>query len=170
MFIHCPICGNAYSSADYSPEKIHCSKCDFDFYLSPKPCNALLIENDAGEILLVKRKFDPGKGKWDVPGGFMDPGETLEQSAEREAMEELGVHIGGLEYAGSYPDKYLFQGITSSVLNLMIKARITGGNLSAADDAEEIQFFSDTEIPWDELAFDYLHQALKDYLRLRQQK
>ena len=167
MYKHCPNCGATYSPADYAPEKIHCQKCQFDFYLSPKPCNALIIENDHGDILLVKRKFDPGKGKWDVPGGFIDPQETLEESSSREAMEELGVHIGGVEYCASYPSTYLFQGITSSILNFIVKARITGGTLTAGDDAEEFHFFSEQEIPWDKLAFDYLHEALKDYLRLR---
>lgn len=161
---HCPLCGSAYSEDAYRDQKFHCQKCFYDFYISPKPCNGLFIENDQGEILLIKRKFEPDKGKWDVPGGFVDQNENLEQSTIREAQEELGVTIKDLKYIGSYPDTYQYQKVTSPSLIFMMSAVIESGEIKAQDDAEEFHFFSKDALPWDNLAFTFITQALKDYL------
>lgn len=161
---HCPLCGAAYSEKSYSDQKFHCAKCFYDFYISPKPCNGLLIENDQGEILLIKRKYDPDKGKWDVPGGFVDQNENLELSTIREAKEELGVDIKELKYLASYPDTYEYQKVTHHSLIFMMTAKIESGEIKAQDDAEEYKFFSKDQLPWDNLAFTFITKALKDYL------
>lgn len=160
----CPLCGENYQEASTQKGKFHCFACGYDFYISPKPCNGLILENNKGEILLVKRKFDPGKGKWDVPGGFVDQNENLEQSAMREAQEELGVAITNIRYLTSYHDLYEFQKVTSPTLIFMLTATIKSGELSAQDDAEEFRFFPKDQLPWDNLAFNFLDRALRDYL------
>ena len=55
----------------------------------------ILIVNEAGDILLVRRSgSDPlAPGKWDIPGGGQEDGETIEQAARREALEEVGIDI-----------------------------------------------------------------------------
>lgn len=168
MYSYCPNCGAAYSETSYLKGKIHCQNCDFDFYINPGPCNGLLLENETGEILLVKRKYAPDKGKWDVPGGFVDQEEDLETSTIREAKEELGVDISDVQYIASYADTYQFQGITIPTLIFLMTARISGGQLKAQDDAEEFRFFAKDQIPWEDLAFNFLRTALKDYLRDQQ--
>lgn len=161
----CPLCGKQYSDKSPQSQKLHCFECNYDLYISPKPCNGLILENDQGEILLIKRKFDPDKGKWDVPGGFVDQDENLEQSAIREAKEEIGVEIENTKYLASYPDTYEFQKVTNPSLIFMLSASIASGEIKAQDDAEEYKFFPKDQLPWNNLAFNFLEKALKDYLR-----
>jgi 8-oxo-dGTP diphosphatase len=52
-----------------------------------------LIHDAEGRILLIRRKFEPNKGKWSLPGGLLETGETLETAGRREVREELGVEI-----------------------------------------------------------------------------
>jgi ADP-ribose pyrophosphatase YjhB (NUDIX family) len=163
-YLFCPRCGTSYTDQSRKAEYLHCLNCEFDFYQNPKPCNGLIIENSQGEILLIKRKYDPDKGKWDVPGGFVDQQENLEQSAIREAKEELNAEIKDIHYLASYSDTYDFQSMTYPSLIFMLSASLKGSSLKAADDAEEIKFFPKNQIPWDNLAFNFLKPALEDYL------
>jgi 8-oxo-dGTP pyrophosphatase MutT (NUDIX family) len=61
------------------------------------PSAGVLLENPAGEALLVRRAYD---GRWQFPAGFMEPGESIEQTARRECAEELGIAVGDLECFG----------------------------------------------------------------------
>ena len=80
-FIYCPNCQTKLVTKH--ERLIDCKKCDFVYYLSPAMTNGAIIENNKGEILLVKRKINPKKGFWDTPGGFVEYHETLEQSIIR---------------------------------------------------------------------------------------
>ncbi|MEO1616386.1 MAG: NUDIX domain-containing protein, partial [Planctomycetota bacterium] len=74
----CPRCGAAAESVGQVP--FQCGKCGFSHYFGPVAAVGGLIVNDADELLLVRRARDPGKGKWGLPGGFVDRGETIEQA------------------------------------------------------------------------------------------
>lgn len=52
-----------------------------------------LIHDLEGRVLLIKRKFEPNKGKWSLPGGLLETGETLEEAGRREVREELGIEM-----------------------------------------------------------------------------
>jgi 8-oxo-dGTP diphosphatase len=56
------------------------------------------------QVLLVKRKFEPFKGRWVVPGGFVEDSETVEEAARREALEETGVKVKLVKLVGVYSD------------------------------------------------------------------
>ena len=89
--IYCSRCGeeNNFSYID-GAIRYHCPKCKAIHYQNPKPTATLIcLKND--EILFVKRAFDPGKGQWSLPGGFLELGETLEQGAIRELKEETNL-------------------------------------------------------------------------------
>jgi ADP-ribose pyrophosphatase YjhB (NUDIX family) len=161
---YCPRCGSAYSSSTVSKGKFSCTACGLDFYINPKPCNGLFLKNTKGEILLIKRRLAPDKGKWDVLGGFVDLDENVEESAIREAKEELQADITDVTYLASYTDTYNFQGMNYPTLVFMLSATIQTSELQASDDAEEYRFFPPDEIPWDDLAFTFLQTALKDFL------
>ncbi len=64
--------------------------------------DALIIQK--GKVLLVKRKFEPYKGFWAVPGGFVEEGETVEEACRREALEETGVKVKLVKFVGVYSD------------------------------------------------------------------
>lgn len=164
MYTYCPQCGGKLITQD--PQVYICSECSFHFYQNPKPTNGLIAENEQGEILLVKRAFEPGKGLWDIPGGFIDSGETLEQSMQREIKEELGVVVKNLQYFNSYPDLYTYQDVTVSTLVFMMIGTVDPAALKAADDVSEVKFFPKDNLPWDQMAFKSMQQTLKDYLTI----
>lgn len=69
----------------------------------PKLAVDILVEEN-GKILLIKRNFEPFKGKWALPGGFVELGETVEQAAVREAEEETGLEVELEGILGVYSD------------------------------------------------------------------
>src|SRR5919198_5067935 len=87
----CPRCGQP-AEVRY-PRSITCSHCGYGAYYNPKPVAAAITVTRAGEIILLRRAFDPGRGLWTFPGGFVDLGETVEQAARREVREELDIAI-----------------------------------------------------------------------------
>lgn len=162
----CPKCGTK------AERKLHnllaCPNCGYDFYINPASTNAAILENPKGEILLVKRKFEPKKGFLDLPGGFVEIGESLEESTIREIKEELGIDVPAVNYFGSYPDEYLFQGVNIKTLGFILTAKIDiedVGELKLLDDAEDPQFYPKDQLPIDKVAFKSLRQALLDYLQ-----
>lgn len=160
----CPKCGNEAERKLYN--LLVCKNCGYDFYINPSPTNAVILENSKGEILLIKRKFEPKKGYLDLPGGFVESGESLEESSLREVKEELGINIPAVKYFGSYPDEYLFQGINIKTLGFVLTGKIPDGEIiTASDDAEEPTFYKKEDLPVEKLAFESLRQGLRDYLK-----
>jgi ADP-ribose pyrophosphatase YjhB (NUDIX family) len=100
-------------------------------WINPAAASSVFIIQD-NKVLYGVRSIDPGKGKLDLPGGFIEVGETAEQAAVREAKEEVGVDIELIEFLGSYATTY--QGRPN--LNFSFIARITGGIASAGDDMD----------------------------------
>jgi ADP-ribose pyrophosphatase YjhB (NUDIX family) len=83
-----------------------CDRCSWRWYANPKPAAAVLVERvlTDGEpsLLLLLRAMDPGRGAWDLPAGYLDPGESFETAARREAREEAGIDVELLSLAGVY--------------------------------------------------------------------
>jgi len=114
------------------------------------------------QILLIKRKNEPFQGKWALPGGFVDPGERLEEAAMRELTEETDVHLdSGLRQVGAFgdPDRDP-RGRTVSVAYLVLVEQQP--HVTAGSDAGEAAWFELTKLP--DLAFDHrkiIDQAMK---------
>ena len=108
-----------------------------------------------GAILLVQRGHEPQLGRWSVPGGRVEPGETLRRAAAREAYEETGleVRIGAELWSLTIPDG----DVTYEVHDFA--ATVTGGSLRAGDDAADVRW-----IPLDELDQWPLTEDLLGYL------
>ncbi len=162
-FNHCPKCSGTFQKQ--SENVLECTECFFHYYVSPKPCNAVIIENDEGEILLVKRKREPQKGWWDLPGGFIDLDETAEESVQREAMEELNISLKNIRYFASSPDVYHYEGIEYNTICFIFTADIADGELKASDDVSEFAFVAKDTIDIEGIAFEGLRQALSNYLK-----
>jgi 8-oxo-dGTP diphosphatase len=136
-----------------------CPACDFIWYRNPVPAAGVLLVED-GRVLLVRRKFDPRAGSWCLPAGFMESGETPEETAVRELFEETGLEarLTGLfhVYAG-FDDPRV-----RAVLILYTAERI-GGTLVPGDDAIEAEWFPLASPPAD-IAFAAHRQALAEKL------
>jgi ADP-ribose pyrophosphatase len=97
----CPHC------ATDREQPLVCDRCGWRWYANPKPAAAVLLERpgaDAAdpEILLLRRAVEPGIGEWDLPAGYLDPGESFEGGARREALEECGLEVELVSLAGVY--------------------------------------------------------------------
>ncbi len=162
-FRFCPVCGGQLASRQIRPgdrERLVCTACNFVFYLDPKVAVGTIIADENHRIVLVRRRIEPGSGKWVFPGGYVDRGESLVEAAIREAREECGltVRIDRLVNLYSYPGR--------TVIIVVYAATALGGILRPDEESSEAALFERTEIPWDELAFQSTRDALRDYLGL----
>ncbi len=164
-FKFCPNCGSNLKKQD----EVHlsCKNCGLKYYLNPRPCNAVILKNNEGKFLFVKRKHDPHKGYWDLPGGFVNPKETMEESVIRELHEELKITIKDFKYLGSVHDTYDFGGIRADTLCFLFEGKISPeATIVPSDDAEEVAFFLPKEINLEKIGFKSLREFLKDYFKI----
>lgn len=151
----CPRCAQP-ADVDY-PRSIACPHCGYGAYYNPKPVAAAITTTPDDRIILLKRGFDPGKGLWTFPGGFVDLGETVEEAARREAREEIEASIELTGLVGVYSKP------TDRVI-LIVYAATTADTPQTTDEAPEVTTYSPDEIPWEELAFWSTTNALTDFL------
>ena len=104
--------------------------------------------------------IDPGAGKLDLPGGFVEEGEHPLDSLHRELREEAGIGLRDTEFVGIFMDWYRAGQRDVSTLNLYWSARIAGGEPTPDDDVLELVFFAPDEIPWEEVAFDHIPDVI----------
>jgi len=156
---YCPRCATALVPRDdHGSLRPTCPECGYIWYRNPVPAAGVIL-TEGGRVLLVKRRYDPRAGWWCLPAGFMEAGETPEQTALRELLEETGLHakldaLFGV-YAG-FDDPRV-----RSVLILYTASR-TGGELAPGDDATEAEWFPLDTLPA-ELAFASHRQALSEW-------
>jgi len=122
-FRFCPACGTANPDVGRIP--FRCGQCGYAHFFGPVAAVGGLIVDHRGRLLLVRRATDPGKGKWGLPGGFVDRDETIEQALERETAEETGLHIESAEFLMTYPNDYNYRGIIMSVIDQFFVCRVT---------------------------------------------
>ena len=151
----CPRCGEPADVA--YPRSISCPHCGYGAYFNPKPVAAAIPVTADDKIVLLRRGFDPGKGLWTFPGGFVDLGETVEEAARREAREEIEAEVELQSLVGVYSHE-------EERVVLIVYAATTGDEPQTTDEALEVQAFAPDEIPWQELAFWSTTNALKDFL------
>ncbi len=117
-------------------------------YENPVPATAAVVFNERNELLLVLRGQEPAKGKWCLPGGFQETGETPEQCALRELSEETGLSGRVEELIGMEMSPNPF---VPEVLVVGFRVKAGTGALKASDDALEAAYFPLGQLP--ELAF-----------------
>ena len=160
MFDYCPKCKEEIETKE-DGYVYECGHCDFLFYNNPAPATAVILENDKGEIMFVRRANEPQKGLLDLPGGFVDPGERAEDGAIRELKEELGIDEDlDLKFVTSWANDYPYKGINYKVLDLVFHAKIkqTDFDLDTSENSELVWIAKD-KVPIGELAF-YSHKKV----------
>ncbi len=127
-----------------------CGECGFIHFRNPGVGAAVVIFDDSGRLLLVKRGPETTQpGKWSIPAGFVDYGEEIRAAAARELQEETGLiaTVGEAVFVASN-----FHDAAKLTVGIWFAGTVTGGSLQAGDDAEEAVFFSLDTLP--DLAFD----------------
>jgi ADP-ribose pyrophosphatase YjhB (NUDIX family) len=158
---YCPRCGEALRREDNCVE---CDACGFRHYASSHPTASAFVVDEDGRILLARRAYEPDKGMWDVPGGFLEEGEDPVAGLRRELREEAGIEIEVGEFVGLFTDTYGHPPDLSHVLNLVWEARIAEGEPTPNDDVSELRWFARDALPPDvDLAFRWLAKSLRDW-------
>jgi len=160
----CPRCGAAMRFGEVPGEDRHrlsCPACGHIVYVNPRLVVTTLPITDSGEIVLIRRGIEPGRGEWAQPGGFLEVDETVHQAAVRETLEETGLIVEPGEIVG------LYTRLEAAVVTIAFEARIVGGEARPTHEATEIQAYAPDAIPWSSIAFRTTTWALRDWLERR---
>lgn len=121
-FQFCPHCGVRLAVAGRDP--LDCGACGFRYHFTPVTGVVGLIVNPAGELLLLIRDRDPGRGLFGLPGGFVDAGETAEAALRREVLEEVNLTVSSLRYLGSFANDYHYRGAIVPVTDVVFRCEV----------------------------------------------
>ena len=142
LFRYCPVCGSP-DFVEHNFKSKQCLHCGFTYYANPCSATAAFIVNDLGEMLVVRRAKEPAKGTLDLPGGFVDMYETVEEGMRREIKEETGLEVTDIRYLFSSPNVYQYIGMGVHTLDMDFFVPLHGDAdtfkaiVHAADDAAE---------------------------------
>jgi NADH pyrophosphatase NudC (nudix superfamily) len=160
----CPRCGSE-ALVWPSAKNFECSDCKFVLYLNMAAAVAVIMEC-RGKILFGVRKHEPGRGMLDLPGGFVDPGESAEEAVRREVQEELNIDIHDMRYLFSFPNRYPYRGMVYDTLDLIFQVQWDQPpQVKAADDLEDVIWVTREAVEYERIAFDSLRQAVRRYLK-----
>ncbi len=161
----CSQCGSSHVANRIPAGDDHlrdvCDACGHIHYFNPKiVVGALPVWQ--GKVLLCKRAIEPRYGKWTLPAGFMEEGETLEEGATRETLEEARarIRIVSLYTVISLP--------AISQVYMLFRAELLDVDFSAGTESLDVALFDEADIPWDELAFRTISTTLRHFFRDRQ--
>lgn len=131
------------------------------------PAASTVVANDRGELLLQRRSDND---LWSIPGGAMEPGETIRRTAIREAKEETGLDIEPTHLVGIYSDPghviEYSDGEVRQEFSVCFAATITSGTLAASDESTEVGFFAAEQIA-DMSMHQSIRRRIDDYLAQR---
>ena len=156
----CPRCATA------GEQPLTCDRCGWRWYANPKPAAAVLLERQAdGEVepsvLLLRRAVEPGFGEWDLPAGYLDPGESFEMAARRETREESGIEVELVQLTGVYHSR------PANAVSAVFRARALDSGAAVETDAESSDhaWVARSEVPsWlPRMAFASMASALADW-------
>ncbi|HMD67340.1 MAG TPA: NUDIX domain-containing protein [Chitinivibrionales bacterium] len=133
-FAYCPRCGK-HGVAAKGGNAMRCGRCGYVYFHNCASCTAAIIAVSGGIVLTVRRHA-PKKGMLDLPGGFCNYGESLEDTLVREVKEEINLDIADIAYFGSFPNTYRYRGVTYFTTDAVFTCATP--DLSAATSNDEI--------------------------------
>jgi len=157
---HCKQCGSAveHRIPDDGDTKLRavCPQCKTIHYVNPlNVVGTIPVWGD--KVLLCKRNIEPRFGKWTLPAGFMEMGETTAQGAARETDEEAGAQFEMQELFS------LVNVARVGQVHLFYRAQLTSDQFQPGIETQEAMLFSEADIPWDELAFRTVKETLERF-------
>lgn len=147
----CSTCGSsdirlAVPEGD-SFERHVCGSCDAVFYTNPKMIVGCLVTDEVGRVLLCKRAIEPRYGLWNLPCGFLENGETVEQGALRETWEEALIKVTAPRLHCIYNIPKVDQ------VYIIFRAELLHRAEGTTAESLEVEFFAEQDIPWHDIAF-----------------
>jgi len=135
-----------------------CVQCDVIFYQNPNNIVGTLPVFDF-QVMLCKRAIEPRLGKWTLPAGFMENGESTMTGAIRETLEEAGAKVSPAA-CSLYT---LFNLPYINQVYLFFLAQLESADFAAGEESLEVKWFAEEDIPWQELAFPVVRITLEQY-------
>lgn len=159
----CSACGNPVNQR--IPEgdtrlRYVCDHCQTIHYQNPNIV-AGVLPTWGSQVLLCRRAIEPRRGYWTLPAGFMENGETLEQAARRETVEEACARVGQISLYQLFDLPHINQ------VHVFFRAELADLDFAVGVESLEVKLFDESEIPWDELAFRTVSRTLECYYRDR---
>ncbi|MBI1387047.1 MAG: NUDIX domain-containing protein [bacterium] len=156
----CPRCG-AGGFEPRSDKRFDCHACGFVYYINACGAVAGAIRDDRGRILFTVRAKEPGAGMLDLPGGFIDHGETAEDALRREIGEELNLELTRWKYICSLPNQYPFGGFIYHTIDLFFLCEAKDlAHLSESDEVTEWKFIHLRNVREDEIGFESIRNVI----------
>lgn len=151
-FRYCPRCGEP-GPALRAARELRCTACGLRFFFNAAAAAAAFIFFK-GQLLVCVRAHDPGQGLLDLPGGFIEFGETIEAGLRREILEELNIEVTGLRYFMSAPNDYAFAGVPYKTADLFFRCEaLSLDSMRPADDVGEVRLVAPRLVDLSQLAF-----------------
>lgn len=136
--------------------RFYCRVCGTIHYQNPKLVVGCIPEWGT-KILLCRRAIEPRQGKWTLPAGYLENGETVSEGAIREVLEEACAKVQIVQLYALYNIPLINQ------IYLMFRARLIDQNYAPGSESLEVRLLSEDEIPWDQLAFRVIEKTLERY-------
>jgi ADP-ribose pyrophosphatase YjhB (NUDIX family) len=155
----CSVCGELVRigvPAGDNRERFMCDHCGTIHYQNPKVVAGCIAQWE-DRILMCRRAIEPRYGKWTVPAGFMENGETTYEGALRETLEEANARVEVED---------LFVTVNLPHINqiyMLFRGRLLDLDFSPGDESLETELMEEDQIPWQEMAFPTVTEALKLY-------
>ena len=160
VFKFCPQCGKPGLSPD-TEKSLICGNCGFRYFINMNAAVAAIIRNENNEVLFTIRKHEPAAGLLDLPGGFVDPGETAEEAVKREISEELNLEISKIDFVGTFTNKYIYAGIEYQTLDLVFNCSVESFlELQVADDVSGYIFRDPAKVSYEEIGLDSIKKIV----------
>ncbi|MCG6936869.1 MAG: NUDIX hydrolase [Gammaproteobacteria bacterium] len=162
---YCSSCGARVSLLIPEGDNRHryvCENCNTIHYQNPKIVTGC-IPQWQDRILLCKRAIEPRYGLWTLPAGFMENEETMLQGAARETAEEANAEVKNMQLFCVFSIAHINQVYT------MYRGDLVNGLASAGEESLEVALLNENEIPWQQIAFQVIHETLRLYYRDKQQ-
>ena len=155
---HCRQCGSAVENRipDDGDTKLRavCPTCHTIHYINPlNVVGTIPVWGD--KVLLCKRNIEPRKGRWTLPAGFMELGETTAEGAARETVEEAGAQF---EMHALFS---LINVARVGQVHLFYRATLLSPEFAPGTETQEAALFDEADIPWDEIAFRTVKETLE---------
>lgn len=166
----CPKCGSSGFPL-HGSRSFKCAGCGFHLYFNSSAAVAALVTDGNGKLMLVTRGVEPDYGKLDLPGGFVDPAETVENAVKRELFEELGLQVKSMKYVGSAPNEYIFGGLSVFTIDMafeVIPESVV--HLNPMDDILEYRFYSKEEVDFNDIPAPSIRKFVVDFFNSKEKE
>ncbi|MCK4550213.1 MAG: NUDIX hydrolase [Candidatus Krumholzibacteria bacterium] len=161
---YCPWCGKPLTTrAEDGRVRLYCEAEQRFLYENPVPASTAVLFDDKDRILLVLRNREPGAGEWSLPGGFVENGESPEDAAKRELLEETGLSAYGPALIDVIYQESVFYGTCLLIIGYSFEG--FSGDITPGDDASDARFFPLDELP--PLAFESHRTIMMKTVSLR---